>query len=102
VQSFADFYQDMGPRPAGYTIERIDNDGNYEPGNCEWIPADLQSRNTRRKGEAHFRAKYSTAQVKALLAEWKASGLSKRAFALQHEISPLTFSDWTLGKRDDL
>jgi len=32
----------------GLTIERINNDGNYEPGNCKWIPKGLQSDNTRR------------------------------------------------------
>lgn len=30
------------------TIERVDNDGNYEPGNCAWIPQSQQSSNTRR------------------------------------------------------
>jgi hypothetical protein len=38
----------MGERPAGGTIERIDVNGNYEPGNCKWIPASEQPRNTRR------------------------------------------------------
>ena len=42
---FENFYKDMGKRPKGLTLERIDNDGNYEPGNCEYATRSKQQRN---------------------------------------------------------
>lgn len=45
--SFLTFLTDMGPRPDGYTLERIDVNGNYEKSNCCWLPKPEQSRNMR-------------------------------------------------------
>lgn len=43
---FENFYRDMGPRPTEkHTLDRINNDGNYEPNNCRWATRATQSAN---------------------------------------------------------
>jgi hypothetical protein len=48
--SFENFLEDMGSKPGGkyeYTLERIDNDKNYEPDNCKWATYEEQNQNKR-------------------------------------------------------
>jgi hypothetical protein len=53
--SFANFFADMGPRPPGLTIERVNNDGHYCPSNCIWADAFTQAQNKRpRKDRIHM------------------------------------------------
>lgn len=84
-EGFSNFLADMGERPLGMSIERIDNNGNYEPGNCKWATEAEQKLNTRHVKKISRDGKFLTQQ------EW-----SFRLFGKRHTIAQRIHRGWSL------
>jgi hypothetical protein len=62
---FANFLADMGERPPGMDLDRIDNAGDYAPGNCRWVTRKTNLSNTRRNRLVTLQGKTMTATAAA-------------------------------------
>ena len=84
---FENFYADMGEPPPRHTIERMDNDKGYEPGNCRWATRAEQSRNTSRN------RRLTHAGVTLTVSQWAARvGINEQTIA-----SRLDDSGWSVA-----
>lgn len=75
-ESFGNFYEDMGDRPDGTTLDRIDTYGNYEPDNCRWADSHTQAINKTNSRYITFNGETKH------ISEWaKETGIKRRTIS---------------------
>ncbi len=87
---FENFLEDMGIRPEGMTLDRVDTDGDYEPNNCVWATAAEQSRNQS--------SNVINAEIAAELRRRKAEGETVTDLSAEYGLAYSTARDAAAGR----
>lgn len=72
LDSFESFYRDMGNRPVHSSLDRVDNNGDYEPGNCKWSTAKEQSANKNIKSKTKIKSGVVGVYYNKVMDKWYA------------------------------